>query len=299
MSRFEGSSGIGGDYRDSCADDPQGDKNPIQPCLWSVDVRDLVTGHYGAAEDLAATILRALSGAGVDTDHLTAADLFPVDQLHAGGAPASKHLLDRLSVAPGVRLLDVGCGIGGASRMAATAGATVTGIDLTPEFVETARTLSDRVGLGDRIEFLATAGESTSLDDASFDAAVMVHVGMNVPDKSAVFAEVHRVLRPGGRFAIYEQVRTGEGDLPYPLPWAEDGRSSFVETVADYRAHLEAAGFEVEDEEDRTPTTLGPPPQGPVSNAVVFGAPFMQRIANNVAATKAGLLGAWLILARA
>ena len=263
-----------------------------------MDVRDLVTGHYGAAEDLAATILRALSGAGVDTDHLGAADLFPVDQLHAGGAPASKHVLDRLGVGPGVRLLDVGCGIGGTSRMAATAGATVTGIDLTPAFVETARTLSDRVGLGDRTEFLATAGESTSLDDGSFDAAVMVHVGMNVPDKSAVFAEVHRVLRRGCRFAIYEQVRTGEGDLPYPLPWAEDERSSFVETVADYRAHLEAAGFEVEDEEDRTSTTLGPPPQGPVSNAIVFGTPFVQRIANNVAATKAGLLGAWLFLAR-
>ena len=178
-------------------------------------------------------------------------------------------------------------------------GATVTGIDLTPEFVETARLLSDRVGLGDRTEFRTTAGESMPLDDESFDAAVMVHVGMNVPDKTAVFAEVHRVLRPGGRFALYEQVRTGEGELPYPLPWAQDDRSSFVESVADYRAHLEAAGFEVEDEEDRTPATLGPPPQGPVSNAVVFGPPFMHRIANNVAATKAGLLGAWLLLARA
>ena len=88
-------------------------------------------------------------------------------------------------------------------------------------------------------------------------------------------------------------------DLPYPLPWAEDERSSFVETVADYRAHLETAGFEVEDEVDRTPTTLGPPPQGPISNAVIFGPPFVHRIANNVAATKADLLGAWLFLARA
>jgi MPBQ/MSBQ methyltransferase len=267
--------------------------------LSQVDIRDLVTGHYGATEDLADGILRALSGAGVDTDHLGVADLFPVDQLHAGGAAASKHVLDRLGVAPGTRLLDVGCGIGGASRMAAMAGAAVTGIDLTPEFVETARTLSDRVGLGDRTAFVTTAGESMPLADATFDAAVMVHVGMNVPAKTAVFAEVHRVLRPGGRFAVYEQVRTGEGDLPYPLPWAEDERSSFVETVADYRAHLEAAGFEIEDAEDRTPTTLGPPPQGPISNAVVFGPPFMRRIANNVAATKAGLLGAWLVLARA
>ena len=264
-----------------------------------MDVRDLVTRHYGVAEDLATTILRALSGAGVDTEQLGAADLFPVDQLHAGGAAASKHVLDRLGVEPGVRLLDIGCGIGGASRMAAMTGAAVTGIDLTPEFVDTARVLSDRVGLGDRTEFLATAGESMPFDDGSFDAAVMVHVGMNVPDKTAVFAEVHRVLRPGGAFALYEQVRTCEGELPYPLPWAEDERSSFVETVADYRAHLEAAGFDVEREDDRTPATLGPPPQGPVSNAVVFGPPFVQRVANNVVATKAGLLGAWLFLARA
>ena len=106
-------------------------------------------------------------------------------------------------------------------------GATVTGIDLTPEFVETARLLSDRVGLGGRTEFRTTAGESMPLDDKSFDAAVMVHVGMNVPDKTAVFAEVHRVLRPGGRFALYEQVRTGEGELPYPLPVGA-GRSLLV-----------------------------------------------------------------------
>jgi cyclopropane fatty-acyl-phospholipid synthase-like methyltransferase len=264
-----------------------------------VDVRDLVTEHYGAGGDLAAGILRALSGAGVDTDHLTTADLFPVDQLHAGGAPASRHLLDRLGVTPGMRLLDVGCGIGGTSRMAAMAGAAVTGVDLTPAFVETARRLSDEVGLGDRTRFLTTAGESVPLDDGSVDAAALVHVGMNVPDKTALFAEVHRVLRPGGRFGLYEQVRTGEGDLPYPLPWAEDERSSFVETVADYRAHLEAAGFTVEDAEDRTPATLGPPPAGPLSNVVVFGPRFGHRIANNVAATKAGLLGAWLFLTRA
>ena len=263
-----------------------------------MDIRDLVTGHYGATEDLTDVILRALSRTGVDTDHLGVADLFPVDQLHAGGAPASKHVLDHLGVVPGMRLLDIGCGIGGASRMAAMSGAVVTGVDLTSEFVETARTLSERVGVGDRIEFLTTAGESLPLDDDTFDAAVMVHVGMNVPAKTAVFAEVHRVLRPGGRFALYDQMRTGEGELPYPLPWAEDERSSFVETVPAYRVHLEAAGFEVEDVEDRTTATLGPP-QAALSNAVVFGPPFVRRIANNVAATKAGLLGVWLVLARA
>ena len=107
-----------------------------------------------------------------------------------------------------MRLLDVGCGIGGASRMAAMYGAQVTGIDLSPEFVDAAqvadRTCRPRVR---RATFVTTDGESMPLEVGSFDAAVMVHVGMNVPDKEALFAEVHRVLRPGGTFAVYEQVR--------------------------------------------------------------------------------------------
>ena len=72
-----------------------------------------------------------------------------------------------------------------------------------------------------------------------------------------------------------------------------------METVDDYTRQLEAAGFSVEDVEDRTASTMGPPPSGPVTNAVVFGQPFIERIGNNVAATRAGLLGAMLILARA
>src|SRR3954454_21077400 len=206
-----------------------------------MDVRDLVTQHYTAA-NLSETILKALAEHDVDVDDLGPADLFAVDQLHVGGAAATGYVLEKLGVGPGVRLLDVGCGIGGVARMAAMSGAEVTGIDLTPEFVETATALTERVGLDGRAQFLTTPGESLPLEDGSFDAAVMVHVGMNIPDKQAVFAEVRRVLTDGGRFAVYEQMRTGEGELPYPLPWAEDERSSFVETVNDYARHLEAAG---------------------------------------------------------
>jgi MPBQ/MSBQ methyltransferase len=263
-----------------------------------MDVANLVKQHYGAG-NLADAILHALAEAGTDVDHLTAADLFPVDQLHAGGMPSTRHALERLAVQPGMRLLDVGCGIGGPSRLAATYDAQVTGIDLTPEFVDAATALTERVGLAHRATFLTTPGESLPFEDGSFDAALMVHVGMNIPDKEAVFAEVHRVLAPSGIFAIYEQMRTSDGDLPYPLPWAEDERSSFVETVAEYSAHLEEAGFAVEEVEDRTESTLGPPPAGPISPVAVFGPVFAERVGNNVKATRAGLLGAVLVMARA
>src|SRR4051794_14736181 len=263
-----------------------------------MDVRELVTSHYGAG-NLGERILHALAEHGVDTDRLGPADLFAVDQLHFGGAPAVQHLLDRMDVGPGSRLIDVGCGIGGASRMAAMAGAAVTGVDLTPEFVDTATRLTAQVGLSDRATFVTTPGDSLPAEDDSFDAAVLVHVGMNIPDKGAVFQEIHRVLAPGGVFGLYEQVRTGDGELPYPLPWAQDQRSSFVETVEDYRAQLEAAGFTVENVEDQTQRATTPPPQGPVTNAVIFGPAFVERIGNDIAATKAGLLATVMILARA
>jgi SAM-dependent methyltransferase len=263
-----------------------------------MDVRELVRQHYGAA-DLSEAILQALAAAGADIEHLAATDIYPVDQLHAGGVAASRHVLDRLDVRPGMRVLDVGCGIGGPSRLAASYGAQVTGVDLTPEFVTTATELTERVGLGDEASFVATPAESLPFDDASFDAAFMIHVGMNIPVKQSVFEEVQRVLVPGGRFVLYEQMRTGTGDVTYPLPWAEDEGSSFVEAVEDYRNHLEAAGFTVEEVEDRTEATLGPPPTGPVSPMTVFGPVFAERIGNNVAATRAGDLGALLVVARA
>jgi len=263
-----------------------------------MDVRELVTAHYGAG-NLSDAILEALASAGVDMENLGADDLYPVDQLHAGGMAATRYTLERLEVGPGMRLLDVGCGIGGPSRLAATYGAQVTGIDLTPEFVDAATKLSERVGLSGTTSFVATPGEALPFDAGSFDAALMVHVGMNIPDKQSLFAEVRRVLEPGARFAVFDQMRTGDGALPYPMPWAEDRRTSFVETVGEYTAHLATAGFTVLEVEDRTESTLGPPPDGPVSPMAIFGAPFRARIGNNVAATRAGRLGAVLVIARA
>ncbi len=263
-----------------------------------MDVRELVKDHYSPGH-LTDAIVAALSRAGTEVDALTAGDLFPVDQLHAGGAPATRYLLERLGAGTGSNLLDVGSGIGGPARLAATYGARVTGIDLSAEFVETATDLTSRVGMGDRVSFVTTAGESLPFDDGTFDGAFMVHVATNIPDKQAVFTEVHRVLQPGARFALFEQVRTADGELRYPLPWADDERSSFVEDLAAYTTALEGAGFRVEEVEDRTTSTLGPAPTGGLSPALVFGPAFVERVGNNVAATHAGTLGAILIVARA
>ncbi len=267
-----------------------------------MDVRDLVRQHYGT-RSVAEAVLTTLADAGVAVDRLRVEDLAPVDQLHAGGSAATTHLLGRLEhhgAGPGsATLLDVGCGIGGPARVAATRGWRVSGVDLTPELVEAATTLTERVGLGDRVTYAVAPAEALPLDDASCGAAVLVHVGMNVPDKRALLAEVHRVLEPGGVFAAYEQVRREAGDLPFPMPWAEDERSSFVEPVEDYVAHLRATGFEVLEVEDRTTASLAGPPPGALSPVAVFGPVFGERFGRLVQATRDGLLGAALVLARA
>jgi MPBQ/MSBQ methyltransferase len=264
-----------------------------------VEVSDLVRGHYGGAPPGEA-ILSALHDAGVDLAHLRVEDLAPVDQLHAHGLAATGHLLEQLDLDDRTRLLDVGCGIGGPARAAAEQyGCQVVGIDLSPDFVRVARDLTSRLGLSALVEHRTAAGDRMEFEDGSFDRAMLIHVGMNIPDKSAVFAEVRRVLRAGGLFGLYEQMRTGEGALPYPLPWAEDERSSFVATPKSYADDLRAAGFVVELTDDRValPATAGGP--SPLSPGTVFGPRFTERIANNIAAARTGLLTPVLMLARA
>jgi ubiquinone/menaquinone biosynthesis C-methylase UbiE len=266
-----------------------------------MDVRDAVRSHY-SGDDLVAALQAALEARGVDPVHPTVEDLAVFDQLHAGFLPATRHALAALGLTSSSRLLDVGCGIGGAVRVAAADhGCQVVGTDLSPDFVAAAQDLTELVGLADRATFVVTDGERLPLDDASFDRALMIHVGMNVPDKDALFRDVHRVLAPGGLFAVYDQMRAGDGDLTYPLPWAVDEESSFVATQGQYRTGLVDAGFDVVTVEDRTAAVAGGPPPGPPGappSNPVFGPDFGLRIQNNIAATRAGLLGAVLMVAR-
>ncbi|HET8600082.1 MAG TPA: methyltransferase domain-containing protein [Segeticoccus sp.] len=266
-----------------------------------MSIQDLVTQHYGG-NDVSERILAALRAHGVDVEHLAVPDLAPVDNLHAGFAPATEYVLSCLGVGASSRLLDVGCGIGGPARLAAwSRSCRVTGVDLTPAFIGAATELTERVGLADQVSFRVSAGDALPFPDGTFDRAMMIHVGMNIEDKRAVFAETHRVLAPRGRFAVYEQMRTGPGELPFPQPWADDKRSSFVASLQDYLTDLEAAGFTIEESEDRTAAVAGPPggPADALTPGVVFGEDFVRRIGNNIAATQAGILGAMLVVARA
>jgi SAM-dependent methyltransferase len=181
---------------------------------------EAVVRHY-ARGGLEAAIMQALEGAGVDTVRLTRADLHAVDEFHMGWHAATEALGRALRLAPGTAVLDVGAGLGGPARHFAEAhGCDVTGLDLTPDFVAAATGLTRRTGLADRVRFVEGSALAMPFADGRFDAASLIHVGMNIADKSRLFAEIRRVLRPGGRLAIYDLMRTGPGEITMPMPWA-------------------------------------------------------------------------------
>lgn len=215
-------------------------------------VNDAVRAHY-SRPDLGQLILDALERAGRDLHRLTAEDLVPVDAFHVRGRVATLELARAAGVESRHHVLDVGSGIGGTSRcLAGEFGCRVTGIDLTDEYCRVATMLSERTGLAGRVDF--RQGDATRLPfpDASFDIVWTEHVAMNIPDKPGLYAEMYRVLKPGGTLAIYDILAGPAGPVLFPVPWARTPASSFLATPGGLRRLLDEAGFRIADWSDTT-----------------------------------------------
>lgn len=237
---------------------------------------NLVANHYTRG-DLLSAIRAGVEKLGKTPETVTIEDLAPVDEFHIGGRMATRSFLDQIGIRPEDHVLDVGCGIGGASRFAArTYGCQVTGIDLTEEYVETGNTLCSWLGLENRVKLSQGNALAMNLPDATVDKAFMLHVGMNIPDKASLAMEVWRVLRPGGVFGIYDIMEVDGDQLKYPVPWATVAKASSLASPANYKHSLMAAGFQIVSERDRREFALdfferlkansavadGPPPLG-------------------------------------
>jgi ubiquinone/menaquinone biosynthesis C-methylase UbiE len=231
-----------------------------------------------------------------------------VDEFHIGGRSATEMVCDQLGLAPGMRVLDVGCGLGGAARYMATRyDVDVEGVDITAEYVAVGNALTDEVGLSDRVRLTVASALDLPSPDAAFDGITMFHVGMNIQDKARLFGELARVLKPGGQVAVYDVMQVGEAPLAYPVPWAFDQSTSFLAQPDDYRALLESQGLAVTLEAVKKDFALaffakmkarkaesGPPPLG---LHLVMGPDAAVKVANIVAGIQAGAVAPVVMLA--
>jgi ubiquinone/menaquinone biosynthesis C-methylase UbiE len=217
----------------------------------------MVSEHYNRA-DLAASILAALGASGKAMPSLALEDLAPVDQFHIGGKESTLRLAHRAGLAAGqaveVQMLDIGGGLGGPARLLARdLGCKAVVLDITEEYCRAGEMLTRHAGLGERVSFWHGDALDLPFAGESFDLVWTQHSSMNIGDKERLYAEIRRVLRPGGRLALHE-VMAGPaiGSIHFPVPWARDPAISHLRRPADVRAILERLGFNALTWEDET-----------------------------------------------
>ena len=206
-----------------------------------------IIDHYTHRQQSADDILLRAGERADDPDYITIDDLCRFDEMHVGGYHATRHFIPHLEITEGMNVLDIGSGIGGPARYtAATFGAHVTGIDLTPTYKDIATALSYAVRLSHETRFLTASACDLPFENGEFDAAYTMHVGMNIADKESYYGEAARALKQGGIFGIYDTFLVDTDTHPtYPLPWAETKESSFLLTLDQLQNYLTEAGFEI------------------------------------------------------
>ena len=255
-----------------------------------------VSDHY-LHGDLLNAIKATLPELGKTTETITIEDLAPVDEFHIGGRAATDHLIYQMVFAEHNQILDIGCGLGGAARHIANHyKCHVTGIDLTPEYIDTGNILSTWLNLDDSVILKQGSALSMPFQDKQFDGAYMLHVGMNIDDKKLLFSEIHRVLKPGASFGIYDIMLQNNDALIYPVPWATESSTSMLATADEYKQALNDAGFKIVQENNRRDFALaffkqlrattkangGPPPLGLHTLMQGSAATKVKNMANNI-----------------
>ncbi|HCM76945.1 MAG TPA: class I SAM-dependent methyltransferase [Cytophagales bacterium] len=188
-------------------------------------------------------IVRQLESQGINTKQISRSSIAAIDEFHVRGAAVSKELAAYIDQ-PGLSVIDIGCGLGGPCRMLAEEfNCNVTGIDMNTEFIRTAQKLTEWVGLTQKINFVQGDALQLPFPDKSFDVAWTQHVQMNIEDKQQFYAEMSRVLKPGGAFIYYDIFDLGNGPINFPVPWANEPAVSFLGTISGMETILRNLGF--------------------------------------------------------
>jgi phosphoethanolamine N-methyltransferase len=174
--------------------------------------------------------------------------------LSPGGAAEIERLLEGSDIS-GCAVLDVGCGLGAIDELLVGEyrAASVIGIDLDPLLLADMQARIERAQMSDRIRGMQVVAGPLPFADGSFDVVFSKDSLVQIPDKPAIFAEVLRVLRPGGRFIASDWLRGGTADYsPEMMEFFRlEGIAYNMATLAESAAALRAARFEDVEVRDR------------------------------------------------
>ena len=185
--------------------------------------------NFWTRGDIFSRVRQAMSESGLVNKDLEIEDLFPIDQYHARGIAATVDLGKRMPIKKNKRILDIGCGLGGPARYYAKEfECIITGIDITPSFVEIGNEFNKLTSMSDYVELLVGNGETLDFDNETFDGAYSQHVTMNISNREKFFSEAFRVLKKDSFFAFTEHGLGPEGNPIFPLPWANSLEMSFL-----------------------------------------------------------------------
>ena len=185
--------------------------------------------NFWTRGDIFSRVHHAMSEAGLINKELNIEDLFPIDQYHARGIAATVDLGKRMPISKNQKIIDIGCGLGGPARYYAKEfKCFITGIDITPSFIEIGNEFNKLTSMSDNIQLLVGNGEILDFKNETFDGAYSQHVTMNISDRKKFFSEAFRVLKKDSFFAFTEHGLGPEGNPIFPLPWADSSEMSFL-----------------------------------------------------------------------
>ncbi len=217
--------------------------------------------NYWERNNIGQSILGLLVAEGKDLDKLTVEDLAQMDHFHTGGKVATVTLAKLANLERGMRVLDVGGGLGGAARtLAIEFGCYVTTIDLTKSYVDTAEMLTTMLRLNDQVKHYVGNALELPFDKSSFDVVWTQNSGMNISNKEQLYAGFHQVLREKG-LLVFQEPMAGIIHPPiFPLMWASDESNSFLLTSTEMCKLIEKSGFHMQCWNDFTEKTSKPNP---------------------------------------
>lgn len=167
--------------------------------------------------------------------------------LSPGGPGEVERILEGIDLT-GLKVLDIGCGTGGiALSLAADYGAAkVIGVDVEDPVLAIARRRAEARGLTGRVEFVKVEPGPLPFGENEFDVVFSKDSMIHIPDKEALFADVMRILEPGGRFAASDWLSSHDGEPSEIMKnyLVTEGLDFGMGSPERYREALEAAGFE-------------------------------------------------------